>query len=293
MNQLKPIKAYIKDIKLEAEEVKTYTLFAECSFVAKPGQFNMVGYPGVGEAPISLSSIVRKGCFGHTIKAVGRVTNFLNSLEKGDELHFRGPYGKGWPLDEARGREILLIAGGVGLAPIRPLVQMILNKRDLFNDVNLIYGARNEKNVLFTNEFDGWGKGISLYLTVDEVLQHPPESPLAKGGSNPSLSPLSKGGTKGGRQYHIGLVTDLLDKIKINPDNTVAFVCGPEIMMRFICRGLLMRGIAPSRIYVSLERRMRCGIAHCGHCQHFGLFVCKDGPVFSYKEVKGLPDGFL
>ncbi|OHE59662.1 MAG: hypothetical protein A2Z47_02490 [Thermodesulfovibrio sp. RBG_19FT_COMBO_42_12] len=293
MNQLRPIKAYIKDIKSEAEEVKTYTLFAECSFVAKPGQFNMVGYPGVGEAPISLSSVVRNGCFEHTVKAVGRVTNFLNSLKKGDELHFRGPYGRGWPLNDARGRDILLIAGGVGLAPIRPVVQMILNKRDLFNDVSLIYGARNEKNILFTNEFDGWEKGISLYLTVDEVLYLPPESPLSGRGSNPSLSPLSKVGSKGGWQYHTGLVTDLLDKIKINPDNTVAFVCGPEIMMRFICRGLIMMGIAPSRIYVSLERRMRCGIAHCGHCQHFGLFICKDGPVFSYKEVKGLPDGLL
>ncbi len=293
MNQLKPIKAYIKDIKLEAEEVKTYTLIAEYSFVAKPGQFNMVGYPGVCEAPISLSSIVRNDCFEHTIKAVGRVTNFLNSLEKGDELHFRGPYGRGWPLNEARGRDILLIAGGVGLAPIRPVVQTTLNKRDLFNDVSLIYGARNEKNILFTNEFNGWEKGISLYLTVDEVLHHLPESPLARRGSNPSLFPLSKGESKGGWQYHIGLVTDLLDKIKINPDNTVAFVCGPEIMMRFICRGLIMMGIIPSRIYVSLERRMRCGIAHCGHCQHFGLFVCKDGPVFSYKEVKGLSDGVL
>jgi NAD(P)H-flavin reductase len=281
MNQLKPIKANIKDIKSEAEDVKTYTLIAECSFVATPGQFNMVGYPGVGEAPISLSSIVRNDCFEHTVKAVGRVTNFLNNFKKGDELHFRGPYGRGWPLNETKGRDILLIAGGVGLAPIRPVVQMILNKRDLFNDASLIYGARSEKNILFMNEFDGWEKGISLYLTVDEVLHHFPEFPLSKGGS------------KGGWQYHIGLVTDLLDKIKINPDNTVAFVCGPEIMMRFICRGLIMMGIVPSRIYVSLERRMRCGIAHCGHCQHFGLFVCKDGPVFSYKEVKGLPDGLL
>ncbi|MEW6418009.1 MAG: FAD/NAD(P)-binding protein [Nitrospirota bacterium] len=293
MNQLKPVKAYIKDIKLEAEEVKTYTLFTEYSFVAKPGQFNMVGYPGVGEAPISLSSIVRNGCFEHTIKAVGRVTNFLNNLGKGDEMYFRGPYGRGWPLNEARGGDILLIAGGVGLAPIRPVVQMILNKRDLFNDVSLIYGARSEKNILFTNEFDGWEKGISLYLTVDEVLQHPPQSSLAKEGTIPSLFPLKKGGSKGVLQYHTGLVTDLLDKIKINPGNTVAFICGPEIMMRFICRGLLMMGVASSRIYVSLERRMRCGIAHCGHCQHFGLFVCKDGPVFSYKEVKGLPDGIL
>ncbi len=269
MNQLKPLKARIKDIKLEAEDVKTYTLSIEGSFAAIPGQFNMVGYPGVGEAPISFSSIVRDKCFEHTIKTVGRVTGFLNGLKKGDKLLIRGPYGRGWPVNNAKGRDILLIAGGVGLAPIRPVVQMILDKRELFGDVSLIYGARNEKNALFMNEFDKWGKGISLHLTVDEVAQ------------------------ASAWKHNVGLVTDLLDMLRIKPDNTVAFVCGPEIMMRFICRGLLMMGIAQSSVYVSLERRMKCGIAHCGHCQHFGLFVCKDGPVFSYKEVSGLPDGLL
>mgnify|MGYP000450396659 CR=1 FL=1 len=269
MNQLKPLKARIKDIKMEAEDVKTYTLSIEGSFAAIPGQFNMVGYPGVGEAPVSFSSIVRKKCFEHTIKTVGRVTGFLNGLKKGDKLLIRGPYGRGWPVNKAQGKDILLVAGGVGLAPIRPVVQMILDKRELFGDVSLIYGARNEKNALFMNEFDKWGKGISLHLTVDEVAQ------------------------AFAWKHNVGLVTDLLDMLRIKPDNTVAFVCGPEIMMRFICRGLLMMGIAQSSVYVSLERRMKCGIAHCGHCQHFGLFVCKDGPVFSYKEVRGLPDGLL
>lgn len=280
MNQLKPLKARIKDIKLEAEDVKTYTLSTEGSFAAIPGQFNMVGYPGVGEAPISFSSIVRNKSFEHTIKTVGRVTGLLNGLKKGDKLLIRGPYGRGWPVNKAQGKDILLVAGGVGLAPIRPVVQMILDKRELFGDVSLIYGARNEKHALFMNEFDKWGKGISLHLTVDEVI-HPP------------ISPLTKGGSKGGWKHNVGLLTDLLDMLRIKPDNTVAFVCGPEIMMRFICRGLLMMGIAQSSVYVSLERRMKCGIAHCGHCQHYGLFVCKDGPVFSYKEVRGLPDGLL
>lgn len=281
MNPVKPIKAHIKDIQSEIEDVKTYTLSVEGSFAAVPGQFNMVGYPGVGEAPISLSSVVRNGCFEHTIKSVGRVTDFLDNFKKGDELLLRGPYGRGWPLNEARGKDILLIAGGVGLAPIRPVIQTILNRRKSFGDVSLLYGARNEKNLLFMDEFDAWEKGISLYLTVDEVTQRPPVSTLGKGGS------------KGGWKHNVGLVTDLLDKVRIKPDNTFAFICGPEIMIRFICRGLLMMGIAQARLYVSLERRMKCGIAHCGHCQHFGLFVCKDGPVFSYKEVKGLPDGML
>jgi sulfhydrogenase subunit gamma (sulfur reductase) len=280
VNQLKPIKARIRNIKTEAEQVKTYNLSVKGSFTAIPGQFNLVGFPGVGEAPISFSSVIRNGYFDHTIKAVGRVTRFLDRLKKGDEILLRGPYGRGWPLNITKGKDILLVAGGVGLAPLRPVVQKVLEKRELFGDVSLIYGARNEKNVLFMDEFDTWRKGVSLFLTVDEVT-HPPKSPLGKGGS------------KEGWKHNIGLVTDLLDEVRIKPENTIAFVCGPEIMMRFICKGLLMMGIIQSSVYVSLERRMKCGIAHCGHCQHFGLFVCKDGPVFSYKDVRGLPDGLL
>jgi sulfhydrogenase subunit gamma (sulfur reductase) len=277
LNQLRPIKARIRDIKTEAEEVKTYNLSIKSSFAAIPGQFNLVGFPGVGESPISFSSVVRNGYFDHTIKAVGRVTSFLDGLKKGDELLLRGPYGKGWPLNITKGKDIFLIAGGVGLAPLRPVVQEVLEKRELFGEVSLIYGARNEKNVLFMDEFDKWKKGVSLFLTVDEITQQPPAYPPGKGVW----------------KHNIGLVTDLLDEVKIKPDNTIAFVCGPEIMMRFICKGLLMMGLMQSSIYVSLERRMKCGIAHCGHCQHFGLFVCKDGPVFSYKDVRGLPDGLL
>jgi len=273
MNPLKPKRARIAGVRSEIEDVRTYIIKTEIAFFAMPGQFNMIGYPGVGEAPISLSSIVRKNSFEHTIRYVGRVTRFLEGFKEGDEIFLRGPYGRGWPLNKAQGKNILLIAGGVGIAPIRPVVQMILDKRESFGNVGLIYGARNDRNVLYMDEFDKWGKKISLYLTVDEIT--------------------GRRGNRVGWKHNVGLVTDLLDKIKISPDNTFAFVCGPEIMMRFICRGLLMKGITQSRIYVSLERRMKCGIAHCGHCQHYGLFVCKDGPVFSYKEVRGLPDGFL
>lgn len=274
MNQFKPLKAFIKDIKPEAEGVKTFTMSIEgYSYQAVPGQFNMVGYPGLGEAPISLSSISADGSFGHTIKAVGRVTNFLDGLKNGDEVFLRGPYGRGWPVNEAEGKDLILIAGGVGLAPIRPVIHEVLGRREAFGDVSLIYGARNEKNAIFMDEFDNWGKPaqvggpISLYLTVDEVIS--------------------------GWRYNVGLVTGLLEKVKIEPKRTLAFVCGPEIMMRFIARGLLMKGIPQTRLYVSMERRMECGIAQCGHCQHGGLFVCKDGPVFAYKEIRGLADGML
>jgi NAD(P)H-flavin reductase len=276
VNRLRPVKARIRSIKTEAEQVKTYNLSIKGPFAAIPGQFNLVGFPGVGESAISFSSVVRNGCFDHTIKAVGRVTGFLDGLKKGDELLLRGPYGKGWPLNITKGKDILLIAGGVGLAPLRPVVQKVLEKRELFGDVSIIYGARNEKNVLFMDEFDSWERGVSLFLTVDEVTRPP-----------------GRRGSKDRWKHNVGLVTDLLDEVKIKPENTIAFVCGPEIMMRFICKGLLMKGLIQSSIYVSLERRMKCGIAHCGHCQHSGLFVCKDGPVFSYKDVRGLPDGLL
>lgn len=269
MNPLKPLIAEIKDIKFETEDVRTYTLFTAAAFLPAPGQFNMLGYPGAGEAPISLSSISKNGFFDHTIRTAGRVTGFIERLKIGDDIFFRGPYGNGWPIKETEGKDLILIAGGVGLAPIRPVIQWILKNRNSFGDVSLICGARNEKNMLFQSEFREWGKKIGLYLTVDEVID------------------------AGEWKHNTGLVTELLDKVKIKPERTSAFICGPEIMMRFISIGLLMRRIPQSEIYVSLERRMKCGIAQCGHCQHFGLFVCKDGPVFSYKDVRGLPDGTL
>ncbi len=286
-NPLKPIKAIIKDIRPEAEGVKTYTLSTEFSFLAEPGQFNMIGYPGVGEAPISLSAIMqvgdstlRDGSFKHTIKSAGRVTDFLKDFKKGDELFFRGPYGRGWPVKKAEKKDVLIIAGGVGLAPLRTVIHLILNSRESFGDVSLIYGARDEKNMIFMDEFKEWSDKIAVYLTVDEVsdVSKSPHPPFVKGG-------------RGG--INIGIVTDLIDRVKIKPEKTIAFICGPEIMMRFVCRGLIMYGMSQSSLYVSLERRMKCGIAQCGHCQHSGLFVCKDGPVFSYKEVRGLPDGVL
>jgi len=269
MNPLKPSRAKIEDIKPEAEGVKTYTLSADFPFVAEPGQFNMVGYPGVGEAPISISAIMQNGCFIHTIKSVGRVTEFLDGFKKGDEIFFRGPYGKGWPVRKAEKKNLLIVAGGVGLAPLRPVVRVILDRRKSFGDVSLICGARNENNIIFGEELDEWAEQISVYLAIDKAVR--PEK----------------------WKHHTGLVTDLFDRVKMEPEKTIAFICGPEIMMRFVCRGLMMRGVSPSSLYVSLERRMKCGIAQCGHCQHSGLFVCKDGPVFSYKEVRGLPDGML
>lgn len=269
MNPIRPFTARISAIQTEIEGVKTYSFSLSAQFTARPGQFNMIGYPGVGEAPISFSKVPKNGVFEHTVRAVGRVTQFLAGLREGDELLLRGPYGKGWPMKKAEGKDILLIAGGVGLAPIRPVLQAILENRSLYGDVSLIYGARNEKNLLFMNALNIWSREIAVHLTVDEVIN-------AKTW-----------------KHNVGLVTALLDKVKIRPEQAVSFICGPEIMMRFIARGLIMNGMGQGNLYVSMERRMKCGIGHCGHCQHYGLFVCKDGPVFSYDTVKGYPDGVL
>lgn len=269
-NFLLPVKAIITGIKSETDDTKTYSLSIEdSSYTAKPGQFNMVGYPGVGEAPISLSSIPYEGKFQHTIRSVGRVTEFIDAFKEGDAMYVRGPYGTYWPLDSAIGNDILLVAGGVGLAPLRPVVQKILEKRDSFGSVTLIYGSRSPDNMLFMNEIDAWKKDVAVFLTVDEVF--------------PGMK----------WDYEIGLVTQLLDKATFNPVKTFAFICGPEIMMLFVSRGLSIRGFLPSRVYVSLERRMKCGIAQCGHCQHGGKFICKDGPVFLYKDMSRLADGLL
>lgn len=269
-SDLLPLRAVIKGIKIETEDVKSYNLsLKDSSYSANPGQFNMVGYPGVGEAPISLSSIVSNGGFQHTVKAVGRVTKFIDRLREGDEVYLRGPYGTSWPLNKAIGEDVLLVAGGIGLAPIRPVIHEILTRRDSFTKLTLIYGARNPGSMIFMDEFDSWRKDIEILLTVDEVP------------SNVRWD------------YEVGLVTKLLDKVALKPEKTFAFICGPEIMMLFISRGLFLRGFLPSRVYVSMERRMRCGIAQCGHCQHGSKFVCKDGPVFLYKDVSRLPDGLL
>jgi NAD(P)H-flavin reductase len=269
-NPFRPLSATITYIKSETTDVKTYGFLPDGSLRnPKPGQFNMIGYPGVGEAPISFSSISSNGRFEHTVRAVGKVTKFIERFKQGDEIFVRGPYGTIWPLNEAAGADVVLIAGGLGLAPIRPAIHEILRNRKSFGRVILIYGTRSPADILFRDEIEAWRRDIEVLLTVDKV---PPGSTW---------------------NYHSGLVTELLDTAVTAVERTFALICGPEIMMRFVSRGLLMRGISPSRVYVSLERRMKCGFGQCGHCQHGSMFVCKDGPIFLYKDVSVFPDGLL
>ncbi len=270
-NPLKPIPAVLKEVKDETADVKTFTMRVNDGFpkTISPGQFNMLGYPGIGEAPISFSGLRENGEIEHTIRSVGLATRFIEKMTKGEEILIRGPYGRGWPMEAIKGKDLLVVAGGVGLAPLRPVIEHVLAKRDDFGQVFLLYGSRNEKNLLFQNEYKKWAKAFSFQITVDELV------------------------TKAPWKHNVGLITVLLDKASLDIEKTVAFVCGPELMMRFICRGLLLKGVPGADIYVSLERRMRCGIAQCGHCQHVGLFVCRDGPVFPYTQVAGLFDGML
>ncbi len=272
-NPLTPVKAAILDIKDETHDVRTYTVGADAEKFKdfQPGQFNMVGAPGVGEAPISLSSLVEDGgSFQHTIRSVGSVTQYLEKFfKKGDEIFMRGPYGRPWPIEAARGGDLLLVGGGLGLAPLRPVIQSVIGERSSFGGVTLVYGARDPLNIIYEDEFSKWNESIQILLTVDEV-------------------------PKGIKWAHAtGLVTELLDEARIEPAETTAFICGPEIMMRFVARRLLLEGISPARLYVALERRMKCGIGQCGHCQHGSAFVCKDGPVFLYREISRFPDGLL
>ena len=270
-NPLKPMKAVLTDVRDENSDVKTYRLKVGDGFSrsAAAGQFNMLGYPGIGEAPISFSGIGEDGEIEHTIRAVGMATRFIERMRKGSEMLIRGPYGRGWPLGAAKGKDLLLVAGGVGLAPIRPVIRQIMKNRADFGEVTLLIGSRNDEGLIFTNEYSAWQKAMSVEITVDELV------------------------TKKPWNYRVGLITALLNRVKMKAENAVAFICGPELMMRFICRALLLKGAAAGSLSVSLERRMRCGIAQCGHCQHVGFFVCRDGPVFPYKQVEGLFDGLL
>jgi NAD(P)H-flavin reductase len=271
-SQYLPAKAVITEVLRETEDVWTFSLRpvggrALGPFL--PGQFNMLGFPGVGEAAISISSRPEKDLFLHTIRAVGRVTKFLTRLQPGNEFFWRGPYGRAWPVKQAEGQDLLLVAGGVGLAPLRPVIEAVFTRRAAFGKVTLIYGARDPGSLLYTALYDRWRRNLDLHLTVDQV---------------PTCISWPHG---------VGLVTGPLEKVALDLGATIAFVCGPEIMMRFVARQLLLARLSSSSLYVSLERRMKCGIGQCGHCQHGTTFVCKDGPVFLYRDVRGFPDSLL
>lgn len=273
-NPLLPQEAKIEKIKWETYDTFTFRVsFADpelkASYRYSPGQFNMVSLFGLGEAPISISSeSYRTGSFDHTIRAVGSVTKFFSRMKEGQEIGIRGPYGSAWPVEEAKGKNVLVVAGGIGLAPLRPFLMQVFHDRSAYRHFQILYGARTPGDMLYTDEFPEWHKqpDTTFLLSVDAV----PE------------------GEKW--EHQVGVVTTLFDRLDVPTLNTVVLTCGPEIMMKFVVLGLLKRGFAQKQIYLSLERRMKCGVALCGHCQLGHRYVCKDGPVFSYDQVQGIFD---
>jgi NAD(P)H-flavin reductase len=230
-----------------------------------PGQFNMLTAFGVGEAAISVSGDpAEPGRLVHTIRAVGAVSTALTRLEAGDLLGLRGPFGIGWPMAEAAGRDVVVVAGGLGLAPLRPVLYRLFAERRRYGKITLLFGARSPADILFRHEIESWRQGldISVEVTVDHA--------------DPSW------------HGHVGVVTTLIRRADFDPLRTVAMVCGPEVMMRFAIAALEEAGVADHAIYLSMERNMKCAVAFCGHCQFGTVFVCRDGPVFHYDRIRGL-----
>ena len=229
------------------------------------GQFNMLYVFGVGEIPISLSGDPAEPHRQvHTVRAVGPVSQALAGLKPGACVGLRGPFGKGWPLDSAAGADVLLIAGGLGLAPLRPALYQILRARDRYGRVALLYGTRSPRDILFRRELQRWRQRSDLQVRV--TVDH----------------------ADSGWRGHVGVVTRLISAASFDPLETVAFVCGPEVMMRFAIAALQEAGVDEAAIHLSMERNMKCAIGHCGRCQFGPTFLCKDGPVLSFERIRGL-----
>jgi NAD(P)H-flavin reductase len=227
-----------------------------------PGQFNMLYAFGAGEVPISISGDpARPEQLVHTIRAVGAVTRLLQKLKRGDVVGVRGPYGTAWPVEEAQGHDLVVVAGGIGLAPLRPAIYHMLLHRGLYGRVALLYGARTPHDLLYTRELREWrGRfDVEVEVSVDRAT---PEW-----------------------QGSVGVVTRLVDRAPFEAASAMAFVCGPEVMIRYTVMALEKRGVPRSGVSISMERNMKCGIGLCGHCQFGPWFVCRDGPVFRYDRT--------
>jgi NAD(P)H-flavin reductase len=250
--------------EMASGEVFTWHLHPEAGAppALQPGQFNMLYLFGVGESAVSVSGIPTAGDgVIHTIRAVGSVTRAMQDLEPGAVIGLRGPFGTAWPVDAARGRDLVLVAGGIGLAPLRPVLHAVMAERGAFGRVLLCYGARSPGDTIFREEMAAWeAANIEVRVTVDR-------------------------GTDAW-QGDVGVVTNLIDRGGFRGRDTVAMVCGPEVMMHFSVLSLLRRGLAEDTIFVSMERGMRCAVGFCGHCQIGPDFVCRDGPVFPYPRVE-------
>ncbi len=263
--QLHP--ARIVDVKEEAYAIATYSLVFEDKVMQeryrfRPGQFNMIYLPAIGEAPISVSSDPDQQLnLGHTIRFAGNVTRAISRLRVGDIVGVRGPYGTAWPLKRLVGQDLCIVTGGIGLAPLRPVLYDIIHHRGDYGRVFLLYGARTPSDMLYTDEFSTWEQNdIQIRLTVDRADEK--------------------------WRGQVGVVPMMFYQLRLDPKKTSVLTCGPEIMIHFVIYEALARRVPKEHIYVSMERNMKCGVGFCGHCQFGPTFVCREGPVFSYAAIE-------
>ena len=261
-----PVPYVVRARRQETADIATLELAPErgaAPFEFRAGQFNMLYAFGVGEAAISISGDTRQpDRLVHTVRIAGRVSRALYDAMPGSVLGVRGPYGRGWPVAEAEGHDVVLVAGGLGLPPLRPVLYRILAERSKFDRVEVIYGSRTPPDLVYYDEIQRWRARTDLRFqtTVD----------------------------KAGRDWYgdVGVVTTRLPDARFEPSRTIAMLCGPEIMMRLTAEALQARGVAPDAIWVSMERNMKCAVGLCGHCQLGPAFVCRNGPVFRYSEIR-------
>jgi NAD(P)H-flavin reductase len=266
-NEYLPIQTDIRKIVKYTPEFTRYTLGSlnNGAFEFVPGQFIVLSILGYEEAVFGVaSSPLQRETFDICVHRVGSLTGALDRLEVNDSVGIRGPYGNGFPLREFEDKDVILAAGGTGIAPIASLVEHLIAYRERFNNVYLLYGARTPSDLLFSDEFERWSESISLNLTVDK----PDE----------------------GWRKHVGLITSLCQDVDFECHQTIVAMCGPPVMYRFMVEELGKLDLGPIDIYVSLEMRMRCGIGKCQHCSYGTKYVCLDGPVFDYREIAGIPE---
>ncbi len=265
-NIWEPIPYRVVDRKLESDKLITLEMEPsgpQAIAPIEPGQFNMLYVFGVGEVPISVSSIaVEHPTIVHTIQDVGPVSKAIFERSGKEEIGVRGPFGTIWPIEKAYNKDVLIIAGGVGLCPLRPVIEYLLAERHQIGELNILYGARDPDNIIFHPDIISWQSDPqnNFLVTVDHAFS----------------------------RWHgnVGVVTRLIPKARFDPNNTVVFVCGPEVMMRFAIYACRDAGIDKNDIYLSMERNMKCAIGWCGHCQYGPHFLCKDGAVFDYPAIQ-------
>ena len=269
-NPYVPYEAEILERVQESDTIFTLRLrftdpAVQAAYRFQPGQFNMVYLYGVGEVAISIVSDPRdEHLLDHTIRRVGRVTEGLARLKAGDRIGIRGPYGRGWPLQQVEGRDVAVITGGLGCAPVVSVINYVMRRRQSYGKLTIIQGVKHSRDLIYRGRYQTWAEA-------------PDTQVLIAASSTDALWP-----------WHEGPVTDLFEQAQFDPGKTVAMMCGPEGMMIAGANLLTQRGLAEDAIYLSMERNMQCAVGLCGHCQYGGRFICKDGPIFSYPEVKSL-----